>query len=81
MVSIWFRPKLPAEKPPCVRSLALRHILRRALRHDPAAAVAALGAEIDHPVRFRDQIEVVLDYDGRVPGIDDSCPFRQLQLD
>ncbi len=32
------------------------------------AAVTAFGAKIDHPVGFRDDIEIVLDYNHRVAG-------------
>src|SRR6202040_2572301 len=36
-------------------------LLGRALRYDTAAAFAAFGAEIDHPVGLLDDVEVVLD--------------------
>src|SRR5665213_1701985 len=39
---------------PGVAPLHLDHILGRALRDDLAAAVAALGAEVDQPVRGLD---------------------------
>src|SRR5687767_13331117 len=42
--------------------LRLRHLLWRALCHHAAAALAALRAEIDQPVRRLDHIEVVLDH-------------------
>ena len=37
--------------------------------HERAAVLAALGPEIDHPVRALDHVEVVLDHDERVAGI------------
>src|SRR5712692_9332898 len=37
------------------------HVFGRALRDDAPAAVAALGAEVDHPVGGLDHVEVVLD--------------------
>src|SRR5205807_10535503 len=43
-------PQIPRR----VALLHLRHILRCALRHDPPAAVAALGAHIQNPVRRLD---------------------------
>src|ERR1700681_2540831 len=45
-------------------SIRLRYfgnLFRRAFGDDAAATVAALGAEIDHPVRTPDHLEVVLD--------------------
>src|SRR5690606_29358871 len=47
-------------------------VLRRAGREDLSAARAALGAEVDHPVRRLDDIEVVLDDDHGVPLVDES---------
>ena len=52
-----------------MRALDLGDILRRTGRHDLAAAAAALGAEVDDPVRAFDDIEVVLDDHDRVAGI------------
>src|SRR5512141_2571034 len=44
-----------------IRPRNFRNLLRRAFRDDAPAAVAALGAEIDHPVGAPDHFEVVLD--------------------
>ena len=41
-------------------------LLGRPLGDDPAAAGAALGAEVDDPVGRLDHVEVVLDHDDRV---------------
>ncbi len=49
----------------------MRHqVTRRAGDDDFAAGIAALGTEIDDPVRGADHVEVVLDDDQRVPGRD-----------
>src|SRR5229473_1165486 len=45
-------------------------VLGRAGSHDQAAACAAFGAEVDHPVGGLDDVEVVLDHDDRVAGLD-----------
>ena len=42
--------------------------LRGPLRDDTSATVTAFGAKIDHPVGFRDDIEVVLDGNHRIAG-------------
>src|SRR5579862_5976330 len=44
-----------------VRFLHVGHILGRALRNDAAAFLAALGAEVDNPVRLFDHVKIVLD--------------------
>ena len=44
----------------------LRHLLGRPLGDDPAAPVAPLGPQVDHPVGRLDDVEVVLDDDHRV---------------
>src|SRR5215813_10730614 len=46
--------------------------LRRAGRDDASAAGAALGAEIDDPVRGLDDLEIMLDDQHRVAGIDEG---------
>src|SRR5450432_1189555 len=56
-------------------------ILGRALRDDAPAAVAALGAQVDHPVRGLDDIEVVLDDDDRVAVVAQPVQHRQQQVD
>jgi hypothetical protein len=46
------------------------HVFGRALGHDQAAGVAALGAEVDQPVGRADHVQVVLDHDQRVAAVD-----------
>src|SRR5215472_14552467 len=45
-----------------IAALHPHHILGRPHRHDLAAAVAALGAEVDDPVGGLDHFEIVLDH-------------------
>src|SRR5688500_18203225 len=52
-------------------SLGLGHLLRRARRDQLAARLAAPGPEVDHPVGLLDHVEVVLDHDDRVAGVDE----------
>jgi hypothetical protein len=60
-----------ATRAPCCELRAARAtVVRRALHDQPSAFVAAFGPEIDDPVRFRDHIEIVLDHDHGVAGID-----------
>ena len=47
-------------------------VFRGSLRDDPAAAVAALGPEVDDPVGGLDDVEVVLDDDHRVAFLGQS---------
>src|SRR5689334_16065772 len=49
-----------------VAARRLDDVLRRPPGDDLAAAVAAFGAEADHPVRGLDDFEIVLDHDDRV---------------
>ena len=53
------------------------HRLRRAGRHDPAALLAALRAEVDHPVRGLDHVHVVLDHQDGVAGVDQALQRGQ----
>ena len=50
----------------------LRHLLGRSLGDDRAAAVAALGTEVDDPVGRLDDVEVVLDHEHRVALVDEA---------
>src|SRR5947199_2440089 len=63
-----------------VARLVRRDLLRRPLGDEPAAAVAALGAEVDDPVGGLDDIDVVLDHHHRVAGVAQptQCFERQL---
>ena len=69
------RPALPRlsrlrqhrrQKLPRIAARRLDDILRRAPGDDFAAAVAAFGAEVDHPVGGLDHFEIVLDHDHRI---------------
>ena len=51
---------------PRVAGLDLGHLFGRARNNDLTTAIAALGADIDDPVRSFDDVEVVLDDDHRV---------------
>ena len=44
---------------------------------DRAAAVAALGAEVDDPVGRLDDVEVVLDHEHRVAGVDQALQHAE----
>src|SRR5678815_652098 len=65
---------------PGIAALYLHNILRRAGRDDLAAAVAAFGAQVDHPVGGLDDFEVVLDDDNRVAAFNQFVKdFKQLR--
>ncbi len=55
---------------PRMRMQVSRNLLRRALRHNAPAALAALRSHIDYPIRRLDHIEVVLDHDQRPAAVD-----------
>src|SRR5690606_19066265 len=57
------------------------NLLRRAGGNDAAAAVAALGAEIDDPVGGLDDVEIVLDHHHRVAGVAQPVQDPQQLLD
>ena len=40
--------------------------------HDPSTAVAAIGPQIDNPVRSFDHVHVVFDHQYRVAAVDQS---------
>ena len=56
-------------------------LLGRALGDDPAAAVAALGPEVDDPVGGLDDVEVVLDDEDRVAAVDQAMEDLEQLLD
>ena len=60
-----------------MRPLNLRDLLRRSSRDDFAALVSRLWSQIDDPVGTFNHFEIVLDYDQRMPGVDE--PLEQLQ--
>ena len=53
-----------------MRMLITRHFLRRPYHYDLPACLASFGAQIDNPIRFRNQIEVVLNHNNRMSHID-----------
>ena len=59
----------------------LRDVFGPALGDDAPAAVAAFGAEVDHPVGGLDHVEVVLDDDDRVAVIAQAVQHAQQQVD
>src|SRR5437870_8659075 len=54
------------------RDRGLRNRLGRAFGDDLAAVDAAAGAKVDHPVGGLDDVEVVLDHDHGVAGVDQA---------
>ena len=58
------------EKLSGVTALRARDVLGRPGRHDLAAPVAALGTEVDDPVRSLDYFQIVLDHHHRVALLD-----------
>jgi hypothetical protein len=50
----------------------LRHLLGGAFGHQPAAGRAALGADVDDPVGGADDVQVVLEGDDGVAGVDQA---------
>ena len=66
-----------AQRRPGVAAPPARDRLRPALRHDPPAAAPALGAEVDDPVRRRDDVEVVLDDQHRMARREQRVERRQ----
>ena len=53
-----------------------RDDLRRALDHEPAAGVSSLRAEVDDPIGSLDHVEVVLDDQDGMAGVDQSVEDR-----
>ena len=74
-------PSSGASARPVCDSAFCGDFLRRAARHDPAAAGAAFGAEVDDPVGRLDDVEIVLDHQHRVAGVDEVVQHLQQQLD
>src|SRR5271169_7075019 len=59
------------QEPACPGALCPGDLLGCAGRDDAPSLVAALGPQVDHPVRAPDDIQVVLDQGDRVPGVDE----------
>jgi hypothetical protein len=68
-----------AERAAGVRALVPRHLAWRSDADDLPAGVAALRSEVDDPVAGADHVEVVLDHDERVAGVD-QAPERAQEL-
>jgi hypothetical protein len=64
-----------------VAAIGQGDLLRRALRHDQPTADAALRAHVDDPVRGLDHIEVVLDHQHRVAGVDEPAEHAEQLAD
>jgi hypothetical protein len=64
-----------------VRRLDARDFLGGAFRDDLAAAIAALGTEIDQVVRGLDDVEIVLDHDDGVARVGETAEHFQQPLD
>ena len=61
-----------AQRPgPCANRVVCGDFFGRAGGDDPAAAVAAFGPEVDDPVGRLDHVQVVLDDQHRVAGVDE----------
>src|SRR5262245_43825078 len=56
---------------------ALGDLLGRSRRDEASAAASALRAEVDHPVGAADHVEVVLDHDHRVAGLDQAVEHAE----
>ena len=69
-------PVLPLQAPrqiaPCVAVRVGRHVFGRALGHHLSTAIAAFGAQIDHPIGFSDDIQIMLNDDDAVTPIDQA---------
>jgi ABC-type lipopolysaccharide export system ATPase subunit len=59
----------------------LLDVLRGSDGDDLAPGLAALGAQVDDPVRLLDHVEVVLDHDHRVTGVDESLERLEQLVD
>ncbi len=56
------------QKLPGIRFLLLHYLLRRTLSNNPSPLISSFRTKIDDPVGILDHIQVMLDYDHRVPG-------------
>ena len=55
-----------------IASFHLRYFLGRTLGHDGAAAVAALGAQVDDVIGGLDHVQVMLDHQHRVARVGEA---------
>ena len=61
----------------CVTGLTLRNFLRRSDNDDLSAAVASFRAEVNHPIGTFDDIEIVLDNNNGMAGVDEALENLQ----
>ena len=66
-----------AQRAAGVRFAALHDFKQRAATDHAAAAFAAFRAQIDDPICATDDIQVVLDDQQRMAGLDQSCESAQ----
>src|SRR5262245_10283219 len=79
MPAILCQPRL--QEPARMRRLALHDVLRRAGDDDPSARVTSLGSQIDHVIGGLGPVQVVLDQDDGVAGVDEAVERLQQALD
>ncbi len=70
-----------AKGPPSVTNLSLGDRDRRPHRHDPAAGVAPLRSQVDHPVGRGNDVELVLDHHDGMSQIGQSVENLEQALD
>ncbi len=58
-----------------------RNFSGRAGTHDLAAAGSALGSQVDDPIGRLDHVEIVLDHEYRIAGVDKVVQHLEQQLD
>jgi len=68
----YFARQEATQEPPGVRMRMARQLFGRSGSDNPSAGVAAFGAEIDHPVCFRNQLEIVLDHQDCMSAIHEA---------
>ncbi len=83
-------PRASRALPCCAASLSARPVCEQAIAHDVlggaggdhlAARIAALGPQVDDPVGRAHDVEVVLDHQERVPGLDEAAERAQQLCD
>ncbi len=58
-------------------ALACGYLFGRAFGHNPAALVTGLGSKVNKPVGGLYHLQVVLDNDDGMPGIDQALKYFQ----
>ena len=62
-----------SQKPPRITFFMIfHHFLRRASNNDAAAVVSTFRSQIDYPIGGLDNIHIVLNYDDRIPRVDQA---------